>query len=398
MFETLQKLPPDAIIGIMALFRADPSAEKVDLSVGVYQDENNQTPIFDSVRQAERRLIENQATKSYVGITGNADFNAGMQALIFGEGNAAVEEDRVATVQSPGGSGGLCVAGHLLHRAKANTRVWLSDPSWPNHRPLLQLAGLKLADYAYYDQRAHRVDFEGMVQSIESMHAGDVLLLHGCCHNPCGADLSHAQWHVVAELCQRRKIIPFIDLAYQGLSEGLDEDAYGVRLMTEHVPELIVVASCSKNFGLYRERVGSVSVVAKDKDSRDTILTNLASVARGLYSMPPDHGAAIVGSILHDAELRSLWLSEVKAMRERINSLRRLFVEKIAARGTPIDFSFIENERGMFSFLGLDKATIVRLREEFHVYMVETSRINLAGINSSNVDYVADSIAAVLGS
>jgi len=398
VFESLQQLPPDAIIGIMALFRADKSEKKVDLSVGVFQDESGITPVLECVRRAERELLEKQSTKTYVGITGNAGFNEGMQSLIFGPEHEAIAEGRVATVQAPGGSGGLCVAGHLLHRARPNARVHLSDPSWPNHLPLLKLAGLHLEQYPYYDYQSHRIDFEAMVHSIERMHAGDVLLLHGCCHNPCGADLSHSQWHVLAELCQRRQIIPFIDLAYQGLSEGIDEDAWGVRLMAEHVPELLVVASCSKNFGLYRERVGSVSVVAADPKARDAVLSNLSSVARGIYSMPPDHGAAIVDRVLHDPELRALWYDEVRAIRDRINGLRTLLVTKLAERDVPGDFSFIERERGMFSFLGISRAQVIRLREEFHVYMVESSRINLAGINSSNVDYVADSIAAVLKS
>ncbi len=398
MFESLEQLPPDAIIGIMSLFRADSSENKVDLSVGVYQDDSGNTPVLECVRRAERELLEQQTTKTYVGITGNAGFNQAMQDLVFGAGHAVVRDRRVATVQAPGGSGGLCVAGHLLHRAKANVRVHLSDPSWPNHVPLLKLAGLHLEEYPYYDRREHRIDFEAMVDAVERIHSGDVLLLHGCCHNPCGADLSPEQWHVLAELCQRRELIPFIDLAYQGLAQGLEEDAHGVRLMAEHVPEMIVVSSCSKNFGLYRERVGAVSVVSRDAEARDAVLSNLSNVARGLYSMPPDHGAAIVDRVLHDTKLRSQWEQEVGEIRTRINGLRRLLVEKLAARGTSMDFSFIEHERGMFSFLGLDREQVVRLREEFHVYMIESSRINLAGINSANVDYVVDSIAAVLNS
>lgn len=396
MFGSLQQLPPDAIIGIMALFRADPSEKKVDLSVGVYQNDNNQTPILECVRRAEQHVLKNQSTKSYVAITGNAGFNAGIQELIFGADHGAVKDHRVATVQAPGGSGGLCVAGHLIHRAKPGAKVYLSDPSWPNHLPLLKLAGLHLEQYPYYNYQEHRVDFEAMLKSIETIGRGDVLLLHGCCHNPCGADLSREQWHVLAEICSRREIVPFIDLAYQGLSTGLDEDSYGVRIMAEHVPELLVVASCSKNFGLYRERVGSVSIVAANQASRDVVLSNLSNVARGLYSMPPDHGAAIVDRVLHDSELRQLWVSELTEMRERINGLRTMFVDKLSARGTPMDFSFIAKERGMFSFLGLSKAQVIQLREEFHVYMVESSRVNIAGINSSNVDYVADSIAEVL--
>jgi aspartate aminotransferase len=396
VFDSLEQLPPDAIIGIMALFRADPSPSKVDLSVGVYQDESGKTPILECVKRAERAILEAEDTKTYVGITGNPRFNDAMETLLFGPDHAVVRDERVATVQTPGGSGGLCVAAHLLHRAKADLRVHLSDPSWPNHLPLLKLAGLRLEQYPYYDYDEHDVDFDAMVGAVERIRAGNALLLHGCCHNPCGADLSKEQWRVLAELCERRGILPFIDLAYQGLSEGLAEDAYGVRLMAERVPELVVVASCSKNLGVYRERVGAVSVVAATEDRRKAVLSNLSNVARGLYSMPPDHGAAIVARVLHDTELRALWIEELTAMRERINGLRRLLVDKLAERGVPRDFSFIAEERGMFSFLGIGRERVIRLREAFHVYMVESSRINLAGINSANVDYVADSIAAVL--
>ena len=396
VFENLEQLPADAIIGIMALSRADQSPNKVDLSVGVYQDETGTTPIMKCVRRAEQQVIDEQATKAYVAIAGNAGFNRGMERLIFGADHEVLENGRVATVQTPGGSGGLCVAAHLLHRSKPSARVHISDPSWPNHLPLLKLAGLHLQEYPYYDHHEHRIDFESMVAAVERINVGGVLLLHGCCHNPCGADLSHEQWHVLAELCKRRRIVPFIDLAYQGLSEDIESDAFGVRFMAEHVPELIVVASCSKNFGLYRERVGAVCVVSQDEKTRDAVFSNLSNVARGLYSMPPDHGASIVARVLEDTELRSLWESEVAEIRERINGLRALLVEKLQERGTPVDFSFVGQERGMFSFLGISRDQVVRLREEFHVYMVESSRINIAGINASNVDYVADSIAAIL--
>lgn len=396
MFNSLEKLPSDAIIGIMALFRADQDPRKVDLSVGVYQDESGNTPVLECVKRAEQELLAAETTKTYVAIAGNAGFIDGMEKLLYGAEHDALKAGRVATVQTPGGSGGLCVAGHLLHRARSSTRVYVSEPTWPNHTPLLRLSGLHLETYPYYDRLRHRLDFEAMIESVERMRAGDVLLIHGCCHNPCGADLSHEQWNVLAELCVRREIVPFIDIAYQGLSEGLEEDAFGVRLMAERVPELLVVSSCSKNLGLYRERVGTVSIVCSSPAQRDAVATNLANIARGIYSMPPDHGAAIVDRVLKSAELTEQWHRELTAMRERINGLRALLVEKLKER-TPADFSFIESERGMFSFLGLSKSQVVKLREQFHVYMVESSRVNVAGINSRNVDYVADSIAAVLG-
>jgi aspartate aminotransferase len=283
-----------------------------------------------------------------------------------------------------------------VQRAKPNTRVYLSDPSWPNHLPLLRTAGLQLEQYPYYDYDVHRIDFEALVDAVEHMHAGDVVLLHGCCHNPCGADLSQNQWNVLAELCKRTGVLPFIDSAYQGLAEGLDQDVYGLRVMAERVPELLITTSCSKNFGLYRERVGAACVVSATREQRDSVFSNLSNVARSIYSMPPDHGAAIVDKVLHDAGLRALWVEELHAMRDRLNGLRQLLVDRLEARNTPLDFSFIAKERGMFSFLGISTDQVIRLREEFHIYMVESSRINIAGINQHNVDYVADSIAAVL--
>lgn len=396
MFETLKPLPPDAILGIMALFRADPSPDKIDLSVGVYQDEQGRTPVLKSVKRAEQEILAKQDSKTYVAIAGNAAFNRGMEGLLFGAAHSAVADGRVVTLQTPGGSGALCVAAHLIRRAKPDARVHISEPSWPNHIPLLTLSGLEIATYPYYDQRAHRVDFERMVDAVEKIPAGDLLLLHACCHNPCGADLTRDQWQTLAELCERRGIVPFIDLAYQGFAEGLDEDAYGVRLMSERMPEVVVVSSCSKNFGLYRERVGSVSIVAANAESAKGVASHAANVARGIYSMPPDHGAAIVARILGDAELRALWEREVAEIRTRLNALRRLLADKLAERSTPVDFSFIANERGMFSFLGLDRERVVALRERFHIYMIESSRINVAGIRPANVDYIADAIAAVL--
>jgi aspartate aminotransferase len=396
VFEALKTLPADAILGIMTLFRADASPRKVDLSVGVYQDETGRTPVLECVKRAEREILAEQDTKTYVAIAGNPGFNRGVEEILYGKGHAALTAGRVATVQSPGGSGGLGVAGHLIARARPGTKIYLSDPTWPNHSPLLKLSGLVLEQYPYYDYATHRVKFDAMTAALEKAGAGDSVLLHGCCHNPCGADLTREQWGVLAGICERRGIVPFIDLAYQGLAEGLDADAYGVRLMAERLPEVVVVTSCSKNLGLYRERVGSVSVVAKTKAARDLVIANLANVARSIYSMPPDHGAAIAERVFHSPQLRALWEKELTEMRSRLNGLRQLFVKQLAARNVGRDFSFIADERGLFSFLGIPKEQVVKLREQFHVYMVESSRMNFAGINKANADYVADSIAAVL--
>jgi aspartate aminotransferase len=396
VLETLKPPPPDAILGIMTLFRADQHAGKIDLSVGVYQDEQGRTPVLASVKRAEKAIIDAQDSKTYVAIAGNAGFNRGVEELVYGANHPALKAGRIATVQTPGGSGGLSVAGHLLARAKPGAKVYLSEPTWPNHLPLLTLAGLTLESYPYYDFKQHRVDFDAMKAELETAKGGELVLIHGCCHNPCGADLTKQQWQDLAALCERRGLVPFIDLAYQGLAESLDEDAYGARLMAERLPEVVVVTSCSKNLGLYRERVGSASFVSATREQSQLALANACNVARGLYSMPPDHGAAIVAKILHDAELRALWVKELEEMRGRLNGLRRLLVDKLAARKTPTDFSFIAKERGMFSFLGIKKEQVIRLREQFHVYMIESSRINVAGVNRANVDYVADSIAAVL--
>lgn len=398
VFETLEALPADAILGIMALYRADKDRNKVDLSVGVYQDEAGCTPVLECVKQAEAAILAEQQTKTYVAIAGNPGFNRGVEQLLYGSDHPAIAENRVATIQAPGGSGALSVAGHLMVRARPRARVYLSDPSWPNHLPLLKLAGLTIEQYPYYDYAAHEIEFDAMLAALERVSPGDSVLVHGCCHNPCGADLSREQWHVLAELFERRGIVPFIDLAYQGLSEGIEADAYGVRLMAERLPEVVVVSSCSKNLGLYRERVGSVSIVSRSRKERDAVFSNLSNVARGLYSMPPDHGAAIVERVLHTPELHLLWENELTAMRSRLNSLRELLVDQLRARNVPMDFSFIARERGMFSFLGIERAQVVALREKFHIYMVESSRINVAGINARNADYVADSIAAVLES
>ena len=396
VFQSLEPLPPDAIIGILALFRQDADPRKVDLSVGVYRDDSGNTPVLECVRRAEREILKEQSTKNYVGIAGNAGFNESMEAMLFGVDHPARTAGRVVSIQTPGGSGALSVAGHVIVRAQPQARVWLSDPSWPNHLPLLRLAGLKLEQYPYYDYENHRIDFDAMVSTFNDLGPGDLVLLHGCCHNPCGADLSRDQWGVLAELFEARGIVPFLDLAYQGFAEGLEEDAYGVRLMSERLDEVVVVSSCSKNLGLYRERVGMASLVSKAPEQAKAAQSNLGNVARGIYSMPPDHGAAIAARVLGDKELRAQWLEELGEMRGRLNSLRFLLVEKLQERSVPRDFSYIVNERGMFSFLGISLEQVIRLREEFHVYMVETSRINLAGINRSNVDYVADAIAAVL--
>ena len=396
MFAALQAYPPDPILRLIAEFRADPRPDKVDLGVGVYKDELGRTPIMAAVKAAEHRILEAEDSKAYIGPAGVPEFNAAIQRLVFGGGHPVLAASRAATVLTPGGCGALRVGAELLKRAAPDTTIWVSDPTWANHIPLLGNAGLRIREYPYYDRQSSSLRFDAMLTALAQAGAGDVVLLHGCCHNPCGADLDGEQWRAVAELAEQRGFLPFVDLAYQGLGDGLDADAAGLRLLAERVPELLVASSCSKNFGLYRERVGSLSVIAGNEPEASAAVSHVNNIVRGMYSMPPSHGGAIVAEILGDDALQQEWRAELDGMRERINGLRRLLNEKLRERNVARDFSFIERERGMFSFLGLSEAQVARLIADFGLYMVNSSRINVAGISQTNVDYVAAALAAVL--
>jgi aspartate aminotransferase len=398
MFSSLNALAPDPILGLIALANKDHNPNKVDLGVGVYKDESGATPIMAAVKTAELSCFEKEATKAYIGPAGPAEFNSGVRELIFGSQHAALQADRVRTVLTPGGCGALRVGAEFLKRCSENATIWVSDPTWANHIPLLGNAGLKLAEYPYYEAGSDGIKFDEMMSALANVGRGDIVLLHGCCHNPCGADLSEAQWRELTALAAKNGFLPFIDLAYQGFGRGLDEDVYGIRYMAEHLPEVLVASSCSKNFGLYRERVGSLSVLSDKPAQADAALTHINNVVRGNYSMPPSHGGAIVGEILGDQALRQNWEAELTGMRDRINQLRVLLVDKLSAQGVDRDFSFIAKQHGMFSFLGLSVAQVDQLREQFSIYMVGSSRVNIAGISQANIDYLAQSIAAVLAS
>ena len=397
MFSSLDSLPSDPILGLMAEFRCDPNPDKVDLGVGVYKNEEGLTPIMAAVRAAEKNVFDGEDTKSYIGPAGMPEFNEAIRKLIFGEPHTVLSSNRVATVLTPGGCGALRVGAELLMRSEPGARIWVGDPTWANHIPLLGNAGLRIEQYPYYDRANSRLKFDEMLSALEQASSNDIVLLHGCCHNPSGADLSPEQWRAVTEVAEKRGFLPFIDLAYQGLGVGLDEDAYGARLMAEHLPEVIVASSCSKNFGLYRERVGSLSVVGASSDSADTAISHVNNIVRGMYSMPPSHGGAIVAEILNNAELKGGWESELTSMRDRINDTRQLLVQKLLSVGVSQDFSFVEDQHGMFSFLGISKGEIERLKTEYSIYLVDSSRANIAGISHSNVDYVVNAIAQVLG-
>ena len=396
MFQSLPALPADPILGLMASYRADSNPKKIDLGIGVYKNEAGDTPVMTAVKKAEGMILDSQTTKSYVGPTGAAGYNAIVAELLLGKSlNDSLGKRRV-TVQSPGGCGGLRLAAEFIKSANPDATVWVSNPTWANHVPLLGSAGLKIAEYPYYDYDSHSVKFDEMIECLSKIDNGDIVLLHGCCHNPCGADLNKQQWQQVRDVALKQGFTVFIDLAYQGLGDGLKEDVYGTRLLAESLPELIVVSSCSKNFGLYRERTGAMTLICDSDAAAAVAITQIAGAARAMYSMPPDHGAATVQLILSNDALRTEWDAELTEMRDRINGLRAQFVKQIQSIGIEQDFSFIEREKGMFSFLGVNVDQVQTLVNDYSIYLVNSSRINVAGINDSNIEYLSNSLAAVL--
>lgn len=397
MFERLERMPDDPILGLMAAFRADADSRKVDLGVGVYRNDKGETPVLEAVRKAEEAVLARQTSKTYVAPAGNAGFNQAMEKLTFGEGHPTLKAGRIRTIQAPGGCGALRVGAELIRLAWPDAMIHVSTPSWANHVPLLTGSGIKLERYPYYDPATGGVNFGAMMETVEKLPKGSILLLHASCHNPTGADLSEAQWRDVLGVVQRRGLIPYIDMAYQGLGTGVAEDAFGPRLFAAELPEVLVAVSCSKNFGLYRERTGALHVISQTTTSADAILTHLVQIARKIYSMPPDHGAAIVHEILTNDALRVSWAEELGGMRSRISGLRRQAVENLARACPQRDFSFIARQHGMFSFLGVDKDQVRELREKHHIYMTDDSRINIAGLKSDNIAYFAEAVAKVVG-
>lgn len=396
MFQSLKSLPPDPILGLTAAFKQENNPNKVDLGIGVYKDEKGNTPVMTAVKQAEQAILNSQLTKAYLGPMGSPEYNSAIAKLILGKDLLDNLGGRRVTIQTPGGCGGLRIAAEFIYTANANAKIWVSDPTWANHKPLIGSAGLEFKSYPYYNYETNSVNFEGMMEALKTASKGDVVLLHGCCHNPSGADLSIEQWEIIKNSALAQGFTVFIDLAYQGMGTGLNEDVYGVRLLAEALPELVVVSSCSKNFGLYRERTGAVTLICESEKACAASSTLLASAARSNYSMPPDHGAAIVQLILNSPELYSAWEDELTEVRNRINSLRFVFAEKLTGSKIPRDFSFIKNEKGMFSFLGASANQIQELINSYGIYLVNSSRINVASINDSNIDYLIDSITEVL--
>jgi aspartate aminotransferase len=396
LFQQLVPLREDAILGLMAKFRADRSPDKVDLGVGVFRDLSGNTPVLDSVRRAERIVLGAQTTKSYVAPAGRGEFNEAVGELVLGVGHAALAANRVRVVQAPGGCGALRLGAELIKTARPEAIIHVSDPTWGNHAPLLGNCGLALATYPYYDAAAHRLRFAAMLETLERAAPGDVVLLHACCHNPTGADLESGQWRTLTDLLQRRRLLPFLDLAYQGFGEGLEADVAGLRLVTAALPEALVAVSFSKNLGVYRERLGALIFVGESPSQVDAMHTHVLQIARGIYSMPPDHAAAIAAQIFADPELRTQWITELEEMRRRIADMRALLATALNQRTHSAEFDFLRSQHGMFSQLGCSESVVARLRERHHIYMLGDSRMNLAGLMPDNVPYVADSIASVL--
>jgi aromatic-amino-acid transaminase len=392
----VQMAPRDPILGLTEAYNADKNPKKVNLGVGVYTDDNGKVPLLECVRRAERQLVEQPAARNYLPIDGLAAYDKAVQSLVFGADCLALKQGRIVTVQSLGGTGGLRVGADFLRRTAPDAELWISDPSWENHRAVFESAGFKVNTYPYYNAKTRGIDFDGMLGALKAMPAGSIVLLHACCHNPTGVDLTAEQWTRVIESIGARGLVPFLDIAYQGFGDGIDADGDAVRRFAQAGMPLFVANSFSKSFSLYGERVGTLSVVAGTSEEGARVLSQIKRVVRSNYSNPPTHGGKVVATVLAAPDLRALWEQEVGQMRERIKAMRKLLVEKIHARVPGADFSFVTRQRGMFSYSGLTREQVVRMREEFAVYAIESGRICVAALNTKNVDYSADAIAKVI--
>ena len=393
----VQMAPKDPILGVTETFNADKNPNKVNLGVGIYYDDSGKVPLLECVRQAEMQLAEQSAPRSYLPIDGLPAYDRAVRELVFGADSQAVKENRVITVQSLGGTGGLKIGADFLRRLLPQSQVWISDPSWENHRALFESTGFTVNTYPYYDATSHGINFNGMLQALKSMPAGSIVVLHACCHNPTGVDLSAAQWADVIDAVVSRGLMPFVDIAYQGFGDGIDPDGEVVRRFAQAGCPVFVSNSFSKSFSLYGERIGSLSVVASDSAEAARVLSQLKRTVRTNYSNPPTHGGQIVATVLTSPELRAMWEKELGQMRERIRDMRRELVEKLRTRLPKSDFGFVTRQRGMFSYSGLTKTAVDRLREEYSVYAIDTGRICVAALNSRNIDHVTSAIAKVVG-
>ncbi|MEJ2042976.1 MAG: aspartate/tyrosine/aromatic aminotransferase [Reinekea sp.] len=396
MFERVEKAPADPILGLTEAFNADSRDNKVNLGVGVFMNDQGITPIPATVKEAERRLLEDEKTKSYLSISGDAEYGRQVQSLLFGLSHNILSNYLARTAQTPGGTGALRIAAEFMAGELGVDNIWTSSPTWANHGAVFNAAGLNTKPYRYYNAETQGLDFEGMLTDLQEAAPNDAVLFHGCCHNPTGIDPTPEQWQQLADLAESRRFVVLFDFAYQGFATGVEEDAVGLRLFAEKVPELLVASSFSKNFGLYNERVGAFTLVAADRTVADDAFSKVKTIIRANYSNPPAHGAKIVSIILSDEQLRAQWIDEVNAMRDHIQKVRKLFVEHLKAQGVDQDFSFIERQNGMFSFSGLTPEQVVQLKEQYGIYIVGSGRINVAGLTSQNIETVCKAIASVL--
>ncbi len=396
MFEMLKKAMPDPIIGLTEAFKKDTNPQKINLSVGVFKDANGQTSVLDSVKEAERRILDGETSKSYPPLEGVPEFAEHVLPLLFGVDHALVRDRRAVLSQTTGGTGGLRVCADYLKKMHNQVTVWLSDPTWANHPAIFKAAGIPTKTYAYFDAVTNALSIDQMIAALEQMPAGDVVLLHGCCHNPTGTDPTSQQWGRIGRVLAQRELLPLVDIAYQGFGRGIREDAQGVLALADAGCEMLICSSYSKNFALYNERVGALTVVAHTDSAAQTVLGHFKASARANYSFPPTHGAKIVATVLGDAELRTQWEGEVKLMRDRIRGMRDFFVKSLAAAGVESDFSFVSRQNGMFCLSGLSKDHVAQLREGYSIYIVGSGRINVAGMTEGNMDRLCQAIAAVL--
>ncbi|MFJ3369976.1 amino acid aminotransferase [Pseudomonas sp. NPDC086251] len=393
-FDAIGRVPGDPILGLMEAYAQDPNPRKFDLGVGVYKDAQGLTPILQSVKLAEQRLVERQSTKTYIGGHGEPAFGKAINELVLGADSKLIAEQRAGATQTPGGTGALRLSADFIAQCLPGRGVWLSNPTWPIHETIFAKAGIKVSHYPYVGSD-NRLDVEAMIAVLKEVPKGDVVLLHACCHNPTGFDLSHDDWRRVLDVVRSRDLVPLIDFAYQGFGDGLEQDAWSTRLFATELPEVLITSSCSKNFGLYRDRTGALIVCAKTADKLIDVRSQLANIARNLWSTPPDHGAAVVATILGDPELKSLWADEVEAMRLRIAQLRSGLLEALEPHGLRERFAHMGVQRGMFSYTGLTPDQVKQLRDHHSVYMVGTGRANVAGIDATRLDLLAEAIAEV---
>ena len=392
MLEQLQQQPPDKILALMQTFKEDPRANKLDLGIGVYKNENGQTPIINAVKKAEKILWEQETTKSYTKLTGDSDFQTVMKELIFSD---CVSEDIISTAHTPGGTGAIRQAFELIRLASPNSKIWISNPTWPNHISILKFLNIPYSEYVYFDKKTCELNFDGMMESLKNTKPGDIILLHGCCHNPTGANLNNDQWKELQKFLCDNQLVPLIDLAYQGFGDGLDEDAYGVRLLAKKCKEVIVAASCSKNFGIYRERTGILFTISENEKIKNISSNTLAFLNRQNFSFPPDHGGKLVTLILKNEELKSSWIKELNEMRLNMLDIRKSLAEELRKKSQSNRFNFLETHRGMFSLLGATKDQVLSMREKHAIYMIEDSRINIAGLNKKRLSKLARAIIDV---